>query len=181
MEYEYETKALISKEDFYALIKTLDVITIKNQSNTYLETKDNFFKSKMCALRLRVINNQYIISLKCSTCDTNKEWNKSISQATYKSILANRTIDLSLLNCPFKQIVEIDNLITIHTKRYVCLFKTNHIELDETNFNNTVDYEIEVEDDSTKKSQEIFTQLIKEYNITYYQSDAKIARYFKYN
>lgn len=181
MEREFESKGLISKDEFELLLQKLIIVDKREQSNTYLDTKDGFFKQESSALRLRIIDNEYIFSLKRQDDDGATEWNESITKDIYDNIISTKEIDLSHYRCP--QANKLTNLevVSITTRRYVCQYNEFSIELDETTFNNTVDYEIEIEADSLDTANLVMKDLALEYDLTIKKSYPKIARYFIYN
>lgn len=181
MEHEYEAKALISEEHFNYLLKTLEPIDSLNQSNTYLDTQDGFFKNKKSALRLRQINDELIFSLKAQTEDGACEWNCKLSKLEYQQILQSKSIDLSKFDCPFNEYLTDLNVITIFTTRYRFKYMNHIIELDKTRFDKTVDFEIEIESNDIKTANHILLHLVKEFNLDMKKSYPKIARYFMYN
>lgn len=181
MEHEYEAKALISEEHFNYLLKTLEPIDSLNQSNTYLDTQDGFFKSKKSALRLREINGEQIFSLKTQNNDGASEWNCRLSNLDYQQILQSKSIDLNKFDCPFNEHLTNLNTITIFTTRHRFKYMNHIIELDKTRFNKTVDFEIEIEATDMKTANDILLYLVKEFNLDTKKSYPKIARYFMYN
>ncbi|WOO87923.1 CYTH domain-containing protein [Mollicutes bacterium LVI A0039] len=180
MEREFEAKGLVSEQLFYKLIRSLNVVEIKEQSNTYIDS-DNFFKNQNCALRLRIIAGQHIFSLKRKDSDGATEWNQPITAEEYKSIIAKHQINLADYNCPYDQVLTNTENITIQTTRYVCEYQGTIVELDQTTFGNTVDFEIEIETESLETSQTIMNNLCDEFGIVIKKSYPKIARYFMYN
>lgn len=181
MEREFESKGLISKIDFDRLVESLDVIQIRNQSNVYIDTKDGFFKQDSSALRLRIIDGEYIFSLKRQDIDGATEWNQDITKDVYNNIINSKAIDLSQYSCPQENTLTNLELVSITTKRYVCQYNEFSIELDETTFNSTIDYEIEIEADSLGTAILVMNNLALEYDLTIKKSYPKIARYFMYN
>ncbi len=181
MEREYEAKGLITKSEFENLISSLKIVEVKEQQNTYVDTSCGFFKSKDSALRLRIINGEYIFSLKQQNADGATEWNEQITQLQFDTILKDKAINLEHFKCPYNQQLDNLNLITITTKRYVCLYQKNIIELDMTTFKNTIDYEIEVESDNLTNASMIVKNLASTFDLNIKKSYPKIARYFMYN
>lgn len=181
MEREFEAKGLLTKQDFEKLLNDLTITEIKHQTNTYVDSQDNFFKSKNSALRLRIINGEYIFSLKQKDSDGATEWNSELTEKEYSNICSTKQIDLSRYECPYNHILSDLNIITISTKRYVCEYNDFIIELDETNFGNISDYEIEIEATSLKVANSTLQEITKKYNLTINSSKPKIARYFDYN
>lgn len=181
MEYEYEAKSLICKSQFEKLITTLDIVGIKSQENNYLDTEDGFFRQNSSALRIRNIDDQYIFSLKMKTANGAKEWNSPLTKLQYNQLLEQKSIDLRHFDCPFDNYLPSLRLITIVTKRYVCKYQNQLIELDHTHFNQVQDFEVEVEANSIDEANHILNQLLNEFEVKYKKSYPKIARYYMYN
>lgn len=181
MEREFEAKGLITKQDFTKLLNDLTVSETKHQTNTYVDTREEFFKSKNSALRLRIINDEYIFSLKQKDNDGATEWNCKLTEDEYNNICSTKQIDLSKYDCPYNNTLTDLNIITITTNRYVLNYNNFIIELDETNFGNISDYEIEIESSSLKIANNTLQELATIYQLTINNSKPKIARYFDYN
>lgn len=181
MEREFETKGLITKADFEMLTENLKVLAIREQSNTYLDTNEGFFKKDSSALRLRIIDGQYIFSLKRQDVDGASEWNQTLTASQYDEIIKSQAIDLSLFDCPHNDYLSNLNIVSINTTRYVCKYHEHTIELDATTFNTTIDYELEIEAESLTTASQIMSQITHEYNLDIKKSYPKIARYFMYN
>lgn len=181
MEREFEAKGLITKQDFLKLLKHLIIIQTKHQINTYVDTKSEFFKSKKSALRLRVINGEYIFSLKQKDDIGATEWNCKLTQSEYDNICNSKQIDLSKYNCPYNQTLSDLKIITITTNRHVCQYNHFMIELDETDFGKITDYEIEIEADNQAIADDSLNLLATKFNLNLQTSAPKIARYFKYH
>lgn len=181
MEREFESKGLISEEQFKELLIHLNPNEIREQKNIYLDTVDGYFKRDNSALRLRVINGKYIFSLKRQDVDGCTEWNQPLTKEKMMSITESKSVNLQDFNCPQNDILENLIIIEISTTRYVCDFKGNTIELDQTTFNNTVDYEIEVEAEDLQTADQIMRNLRSEFSLDIKKSYPKIARYYLYN
>ncbi len=181
MEREFEAKGLISQKDFEKLVDNLEINEIRQQQNTYIDTKDGFFKSQMCALRLRIIDGKYIFSLKRQDTDGATEWNDELSELQFNQIISTASINLSTFKCPYNEVLDNLQIVTISTKRYVCNVNGYSIELDVTTFGDTIDYEIEIESENLIQAEKIMDTLVKEYSLDIKKSYPKIARYFMYN
>lgn len=181
MEREFEAKGLISEKEFEHLIENLDIIEVREQQNTYLDTADQFFKSKDSALRLRIINDKYIFSLKRQDNDGATEWNDDISKEQLEQIINTKSIDLTSYDCPYNQTLTDLQIVTIITKRYVCKFEGSIIELDMTTFGDVTDYELEIESTNLEIAQRLMNNLVYHFDLDIKKSYPKIARYFMYN
>lgn len=181
MEREFESKGLITKSQFEHLRANLDVHEIREQTNTYLDTEDGFFKTKASALRLRVWGGEYLFSLKRQDADGASEWNQSLSEVDYQRIIDHQAIDLANFKCPYTECLTDLEVVTIATTRYVCSHGQTTIELDRTSFGQTVDYELEIEASSLDEASNRMQQLADEFDLDIKKSYPKIARYYLYN
>lgn len=181
MEREFESKGLLSEADFKQLLENLEIVEIKNQVNTYIDTAADYFKRQNSALRLRIINDQYIFSLKRQDNDGATEWNTPITKDEYNTIIETKSIDLSGYPCPQNDTLTNLQIVLIETQRHVCNYNQSQIELDITTFNKAIDYELEIEADSLDQASAIMQQLAFEYHLDIKKSYPKIARYFIYN
>lgn len=181
MEKEFESKGLISKKQFNMLLETLEIIEVRNQINSYLDTHGEFFKNHKSALRLRKINDTYHFSLKRQDTNGCTEWNQQISENVYHRILTDRSIDLAQFDCPATKKLANLEIIEIATTRYVCRYHNTTIELDITKFNQTTDFEIEIEAIDMETANQLMRELVTEYDLVIKKSYPKIARYHLYN
>lgn len=179
MNYEYEAKALINIDDYNKLLSQYEINSSIYQVNTYFETKDNWFREHKSALRIRKIgSNPAILTLKIQIEDGNEEYDYELSQNQYTKLMDN----LIPPNFTFPiTIPKLDQKVVISTTRKVFTYLKHNIELDESNFNGTTDYEIEIEANSISIANDIMDTLAQENKITINSSCPKIARYFKYN
>ncbi len=181
MEREFEAKQLISETQFNLLISNLNPNEVRNQTNIYLDTIDSYFKRQNSALRLRNIDGQLIFSLKRQDSDGATEWNQPLTNATWDTIISSKQIDLSDYNCPQNDLLTNLQLVEIETTRYVCSYNELMIELDKTRFNQTVDFEIEIEAKNLQTASDTMQKLITDFDLDVKKSYPKIARYFMYN
>ncbi len=181
MEREYEAKALVSQTDFEKLKGRFEIIDTVNQTNIYFETKDNFFKANNSALRIRLKNDTYQLTIKKRDADGNTEWNYQISKNIANNIINTKSINLANWEFPFNEELHELNIYTIKTTRFCLKYNNYIIEADETLFNKTIDYELEIEAESLKLANALLTDLQKSTHINLLPSKAKIARYFEYN
>lgn len=181
-EFEFEAKLLITEEDFKNLINKYD---LKNryftQVNYYFETEDNFFEKNNCALRIRNKEDEIQLTIKVSTEKNNVEYHTDITVDDFNQIMESRAIDLKNYSCPFDHSFSNLQVRIIQTDRYNIGFEDHFIEIDRTTFNETVDYEIEVESTSKDRAKEILSKFAENSGLHTTTSKPKIARYYDYN
>lgn len=176
---EHETKTLISREDFKKLFDKYNLNQPIIQRNIYLETRDQYYKHSQGALRLRAYNEErYEITLKLKNGSSHAEYNMDLTEGEFTNILNSNV--LPEFSVPL-ELKKPDLQFTIKTKRYKLPFKNYIIEIDESCFEQSTDYEIEIEAESITKAYELLEEFLNENNLPYTASESKIARYFQYN
>ncbi len=179
MNYEYEAKALISKNDYDKLISANKIINSISQSNIYFETDDEWFKHNKSALRIRQISlKPTILTIKIQIEDGNIEHNYELSSEQTKCLLN----ELKVPNFDFPiSFPRLTKKYPIVTKRKTFEFEGAIVEIDETSFGDVIDYEIEIEASSLAVANNKLANLAKKFDIQLNNSAPKIARYFMYN
>ncbi len=176
--YEYEAKLLISEQDYLKLINNLPIKKTIIQTNYYLISQQLTTNQ---ALRIREINNTYTLTLKTKQDNKNEEKNIPISQDIFNEIINTNSINHDLLTQLNLHINTIDNIFIIKTTRHQVDYQNIIVEIDKTTFNNTIDYEIEIEAINLEIANQKMQTFIKEFQITGIPSMPKIARYYQYN
>lgn len=180
MEYEFEAKALISKQEFALLLNNLQQCQVNNQINNYLDTKSETLRTSKQALRLRKINDTHILSLKEQAQTGAIEYNTDISPQQYAHILDSQCVDSSQFNLPFSTMLTDLTIVQITTTRYICKYKHSQIELDMSDFGSTIDYEIEIEAENMEVANQLLAELQAEFDLNLKKSYPKIARFYQY-
>ncbi|MGL5020447.1 MAG: CYTH domain-containing protein [Mycoplasmatales bacterium] len=177
---EFEKKGIISEDDFFKIIKKTKVKEIITQDNYYFETSDEFFKNNNSALRVRVKNDAYELTLKVQRELGNLEYNYDISKEEFTKMKITMKLP-KVLHKYIDSTLTFDNIKIIKTDRHIIEFNQHIIELDKTTFMNSIDYEIEVEAENLNQAQKIMDQFTGYVDIKYNESMPKIARYDLYN
>ena len=172
---ERELKVLLTEEIYHNILNSYDFHNPITQTNTYYDTDDNAIKKQHGAMRIRKIGNTNIFTLKIRKDEyTHYEFEKEI-----------HTDDIHKIDDPqIKQWLKqyqipekVHPIATFTTKRRVHEFENGELCLDETQFENHKDFEIEYE--YTKKHDGIafFNALLKKYNLKWEKNcPSKIAR-----
>lgn len=180
MYLEFEKKGLLKKEDYTKVLANNTINRVIIQTNYYFETKDEYFKNNNSALRVRLTDDTCELTLKVRKELSNIEYNHFIDDVTFFDMVHNFKIPQIIYNY-IDERVKINSVIHFETKRSVILFDGHDIEIDETDFGDNIDYEIEVEGENMKIASEIFHGFINANNVEVEKSAPKIARFFKYN
>lgn len=177
---ECEAKCLITKNEYQSILQTSSVIETIHQTNYYIDY-NNKLKNNHQALRIRAKNDKYELTLKTKTSEGNIEQTINIDASCVADIINNHCLPTQLAQELNINISDIDSIKIIKTTRSCIQYCDLIIELDHTDFNGTVDYEIEIEAPNLEVANETLNQFCNEHNINPQPSIAKIARYDLYN
>lgn len=177
---ECEAKCLITKNEYQSILQACSVSKTIHQTNYYLDY-DNHLKNNHQALRIRAKNDNYELTLKTKTSEGNIEQTINIDASCVADIINNHDMPTQLASELNINISEIDSIKTIKTTRSCIKYHDLIVELDYTDFNGTIDYEIEIEAPNLKIANETLDQFCNEHNINPQPSMPKIARYDLYN
>lgn len=177
---ECEAKALINEEDYQTIINQCHVSKTYTQINHYLDT-NNYFKDHHQALRIRQKNNLNELTLKTKTPTGNIEQTIKLTDDIVNQILLTKTLPDQLKEQLQLKVDSFDHIKTITTTRSVIPFNGVNIELDKSTFNQTIDYELEIEAQNLTTAQQLLTMFCEQHNINPQPSMPKIARYDLYN
>jgi uncharacterized protein YjbK len=180
MTLEHEAKALINETEFINLMNKLNPNLKASQVNYYFETRDQYFKNNRSALRVRVIDKNYQLTLKINNGDHNIEHNFDIDYLIFDKMINQGQLPHEILTILNLNLV-LFQVFVIETNRYVYPYQNHMIELDHSKFLNTIDFELEVEAESLSIANDILNAFCNEHNLNPLPSRAKIARYFEYN
>lgn len=174
---EKEYKILLTKQEFENLLSFYEPLTFKKQVNVYYDTHDNKIRSLGGAMRIRTKEGHHTFTLKMFSEEGLQEFECSVDEN-----------DISALNC--KEIMRLlenydvqapfQKIASLTTKRAV--FETKQAELcfDISEYNNTIDYEIEYEYKEDHDGLTLFNEILSKINARYDKNcSSKIARALK--
>ncbi len=183
-EIEIEFKNLLTKEEYERLAAHYikDSSQIKQQINYYFETDDFELRSKRAALRIREKNGEYIATLKQPVENGLLETHDIITEQQFNDWLND---DITL---PFNIKKQLDEIgVTGDQLSYKGALQTNRYEekndqyiivLDHSQYNQTEDYELELEAYDYEYGKQLFTELLEKFQIEKRETSNKIARFF---
>jgi|SRR5690625_3163779 len=182
-EIEIEFKNLLTKDEFDLLLNQLPFPAASDlQINYYFETKDFLLRQNKAALRIREKNNTYTLTLKqphpAGLLETHDPLTKeeATSWITGKIIpQAETSNQLKQLGIPQEELLCFGQLVT---KRKEIQFKNTIVVLDESTYNNHLDYELEVEAPYYQVGLQVFNNLLATYQIEKKHTPNKIERFF---
>ena len=172
---ERELKLLIDEEVYNKLLHSYDFQNPITQTNTYFDTKNQDVKKQHGAVRIRIIQDKKIFTLKIRKDEyTHYEFEKEINAENIDDIN-----DTEILNW-FDQYQIPKNLhptASFTTLRYVYEFEHGELCLDKTDYKNHTDYEIEYEYTSDHDGIHFFNSILEKYDLKWIKNcPSKIAR-----
>ena len=179
--YEYEAKCLIEESDYETILKSLSLSNTHIQTNHYLETENNDLKNNNLALRIRLKNKKFELTLKQKIKTGNIENNIDIDFELANYILSTKKIPEELCAVLGLDFNFFDSISTIVTTRTTFDFENIIVELDKSTFNEKTDFEIEIEADNIEIANHKMELLLNKFDINFKKSMPKIARFHLYN
>lgn len=183
-EVEMESKNLLTKQEYENLIEYLhlSIDEAKKQVNYYFETLGFLLKQNGCALRIRVKNNVWVLTLKQPYKDGLLETHDQLTEAEAIQSISNQLIVKANVAKQLSEL-KIDNHSiqfkgTLETHRLELPYKNGLVVLDKSKYNNCVDYELEIESSSMRSSEKLMKELIENNGITIKNTPNKIERFF---
>ena len=182
---EIEFKQILTKDLYDKIFNTY----FKNekpfsQTNYYIDTKGFKLRDHRSALRIRVKDNSYEMTLKVPAEVGLMEYN----HPTNVKLKMNDTLSNSKLPDDIRNIIEgqfnvsEDELIILGdltTLRVETHYQNELLVLDKSEYLNKVDYELEFEVDSYNEGYEKFKQLLQEFDIKHKKPLNKVQRFFE--
>jgi adenylate cyclase len=182
---EIEFKQILTKDLYDKIFNTY----FKNekpfsQTNYYIDTKGFKLRDHRSALRIRVKDNSYEMTLKVPAEVGLMEYN----HPTNVKLKMNDTLSNSKLPDDIRNIIEgqfnvsEDELIILGdltTLRVETHYQNELLVLDKSEYLNKVDYELEFEVDSYNEGYEKFKQLLQEFDIKHEKPLNKVQRFFE--
>lgn len=179
---EIEFKNMLTETEYDRLIQTFNIQEeqIWLQKNVYFDTKSHDLKQKGAALRIRVKNNTYELTLKTKQDVGLLETNQIISKSEYKAfkydhVLVKGPVLDSLLTLG----IDVDHLQVITdlaTKRAEISYHNGTLVLDKSFYGEIIDFEVEYEVSNFEEGQKQFETFLEEYHIERRPAQNKIKR-----
>lgn len=179
---EIEFKNMLNESEYKKLLKHFCISEeqIWTQKNVYFDTKSSDLKRQKAALRVRIKNNTYELTLKTQAEVGLLETNQSITKVDYQTLKRNHC----LVNGPvYKALMELG--ININDLRVITDLTTNRAEvayqdgllvLDKSFYGEVIDFELEYEVQDYDKGLNNFNQLLSQHNIPSRPAQNKIKR-----
>jgi len=186
-EVEIEFKNMLTEEEFQRVISYFKIKEqdFKKQENFYFDTPDFILAKHSSALRIRFKNDAYELTLKQPHQDGLLESNLSLTKEEAEAFIhkqqlpeaANEVSEwLSSLKVKPDDLQLLGSLITY---RCEIEYKNGMLSLDHNFYLGKEDFEVEYEVTDRKKGEIIFSQLLKQLNISKKITKNKILRFFE--
>ncbi|MCC5895133.1 MAG: CYTH domain-containing protein [Alkalibacterium sp.] len=183
-EIEIEFKNLLTEEEYDVLSSTYFLKSAESftQKNIYYDTESYDLKNRSCALRIRVKEESAEFTLKSPFEGHHKELNipLTIEEAerliSMEAIMPPEQIKAFLKNEYELDVTTVNKLTELVTQRIEKEYKECLLVLDKSWYNDTVDYELEIESPSIEQGSSLFDSLLRTHSIPKRHTPNKIAR-----
>lgn len=184
-EIEIEFKNLLTKEEFQRIKShfSIDEKQFKHQVNHYFDTPDYLLKKHGAALRIRVKNEKFVLTLKQPAQEGLLESHELLTAEQAQAILSNHSIPANkiteILQEEFQvQASQLQCFGSLATERAEFEYKKGLLVLDQSRYLNLEDFELEYEVSDYNSGKLAFENLLKELNIPSRKTDNKIKRFY---
>lgn len=180
---EIEFKQLLSEDDYQAIYNTY-FLNIKpfSQTNYYIDTLNFDLKSHQSALRIRVKDDSYEMTLKVPAEVGLMEYNfDTMVEPKLNKHIKRQDLPQDILNQLLKMDVDIDALIVLGdltTERIEKEINGNLLVLDKNYYLDFQDFELEYEVNDYNEGLVQFESILNQFNINHKIPNNKVQRFF---
>ena len=180
---EIELKTLLKKEDYIKLKEYFSDITPITQNNYYIDTCDYKLRSNKIAMRIRTFEDSAELTIKIPQAVGNMEYNQDLSLEE-----ANHC----LKECKLPQGMILDELTSrglstsgwvvlgyLTTVRYEKQTPIGLMALDQSEYFDIVDYELELEVEDGNQGSLDFQEFLQVNEIHYKKAPSKLVRFIE--
>jgi uncharacterized protein YjbK len=184
-EIEIEFKNILTHDEYTQLVSAflLDTDSFNLQENHYFDTKTFELKKKGSALRIRLKNEEYILTLKQPAEVGLLESHQPLAKEEALSIIRGELfINGDMVDLIKKLGInphELRCFGSLETKRSEVIYKEGTLVLDHSYYLGMEDYEVEYEVADHKQGHEDFLQLLNTFKIPLRKTDNKIQRFYR--
>ncbi|SCS53100.1 CYTH domain-containing protein [Staphylococcus caeli] len=180
---EIEFKQLLTQSQYQAIYKMyFQEMNPFSQTNYYIDTPQFDLKAHQSALRIRVKENEYEMTLKIPAEVGLMEYNfktnivPELDKRITRDMLPNEIIEqLTLMKVDISQLVVLGALKTQRMEKVV---NGNLLVLDHSHYLDTEDFELEFEVEDYDDGLIQFNNILKKFNMTHEIPDNKVQRFF---
>ena len=180
---EIELKTLLKKDEYNHLKDQFTGVTPVLQKNYYIETPNFELREKKVAMRIRTFEDWAELTLKVPQSIGNMEYNQKLQLKDAENYLSKEELPQGLV---LDELVKhgIQNkkwqvLGCLTTLRYEMKTDIGLMALDESQYFDMTDYELELEVDDHEQGRQDFQQFLEKNQISYQKAPSKLVRFVK--
>ena len=163
---EIELKTLLKKDEYDRLKDQFTGVTPVRQKNYYIDTPDFELREKKVAMRIRTFEDWAELTLKVPQSVGNMEYNQKLQLKDAENYLAKQELPQGLvLDELAKHGIQSKNwqvLGCLTTFRYEMQTSIGLMALDESQYFDIIDYELELEVENHEQGKQDFQQFLEE-------------------
>lgn len=188
-EIECEKRILIEKEDYFSILKDIRKqhknVKFLFITNYYLDTDDRSIIKNRSVLRIRTISgHKKVLTLKIAGTNGDKEHHQELTYYSYKKCLNGCYIPKGNIKEQLLKIgVDVNKIScfgNLKTKRLEIKNDNHLLVLDLNQYNNIVDYNLEIEAKDMKTAESVFEYYLNKFSINAKNDhSSKSSRFFK--
>ena len=180
---EIELKTLLKKDEYDHLKDQFAGVTPVLQKNYYIDTLDFELRENKVAMRIRTFENWAELTLKVPQSVGNMEYNQQLQLKDAENYLTKEELPQGLvLDELAKHGIQSKNwqiLGCLTTLRYEMQTAIGLMALDESQYFDITDYELELEVENHEQGKQDFQQFLEKNQISYQKAPSKLVRFVK--
>ena len=174
---EIEYKNLLSELDYEKLKKQFSEFSPVLQTNTYFDTEDRSLYQQHISLRIRQIDNEYILTVKHPNGEHVQEFNAEMNDNKLSSLVRHPYVE-KYVNPYISR--EIGDLGTLSTSRISVPYRQGVLCLDRNVYLDQIDYELEYElSEGSEDDYEGFHLFLSQHGINERKAKGKFFRFIQ--
>ena len=180
---EIELKTLLKKDEYNRLKEQFTDVTPVLQKNYYIDTPDFELREKKVAMRIRTFEDWAELTLKVPQSVGNMEYNQKLQLTDAEDYLSKEELPQGLvLDELAKHGIRSKKwqvLGCLTTLRYEMQTPIGLMALDESQYFDITDYELELEVENHEQGKQDFQQFLEKNQIAYQKAPSKLVRFVK--
>lgn len=180
---EIELKTLLKKDEYNRLKDQFTDVTPVLQKNYYIDTPDFELREKKVAMRIRTFEDWAELTLKVPQSVGNMEYNQKLRLKDAENYLNKEELPQGLaLDELAKHGIQSKKwqvLGCLTTLRYEMQTPIGLMALDESQYFDITDYELELEVENHEQGKQDFQQFLEKNQISYQKAPSKLVRFVK--
>lgn len=180
---EIELKTLLKKDEYDHLKDQFTGVTPVLQKNYYMDTPDFELREKKVAMRIRTFGDWAELTLKVPQSVGNMEYNQKLELTDAEGYLSKEELPQGLVLDELAkhgiQSKKWQVLGCLTTLRYERQTPIGLMALDESQYFDIRDYELELEVENHEQGKEDFQQFLDKNQIAYQKAPSKLVRFVK--